>query len=312
MLTMRDAFGQALVELGKIRDDFVVLDADVAGGTGTHYFRSAFPERFIQCGIAEQNMISVAAGLSTTGIIPIATCYAVFASMRAIEQARNSVAYPNFNVKIVASHMGLDVGPDGPSHQAIEDMAIYRAIPNFSVVSPADPIEMHKALPAILDHQGPVYLRTGRSPLPTFHGPDCCFKLGLATVLRDGTDVTIVAVGVMVHRSLAAAELLAQQGISCRVVNMSSIKPLDTEIIIESAEKTGSIVTAEDHNILGGLGAAVAEVVTETLPVPMQRVGIRDHFAESGDPDALAKKYQLLPEDIAAAAKAVLRRKEKQ
>jgi len=309
MITMRDAFGQSLVELAKTRDDFVVLDADVAGGTGTHVFREAFPDRFIQCGIAEQNMMSVAAGLSTTGVIPIVTCYAVFASMRAIEQARNSIAYPNFNVKIAASHIGLDVGPDGPTHQAIEDISIYRSIPNFTVVSPADPVELKKALPAVLDHVGPVYLRTGRSPLPTFMDDSIDFKLGKSGLLRDGKDVTVIAVGVMVHRALKAAELLEKEDISCRIVNMSTIKPIDTEMVIASAKQTSAVVTAEDHNINGGLGGAVAEVLIEHMPVPMIRVGIKDSFAESGEPDELAKKYRLMPDDIALAAKEVVKKK---
>lgn len=309
MKTMRDAFGHALVELAKIRDDFVVLDADVAGGTGTWIFRDAFPERFIQCGIAEQNMFSVAAGLSTTGVIPIVTCYAVFASMRAVEQARNSIAYPNFNVKIVASHLGLDVGPDGPTHQAIEDMAIYRAIPNFKVVSPADPFELQRALPVMLDTEGPVYMRTGRSPVPAVFDESVDFEFGKGKVLRDGPDATIIAVGVMVHRALDAAVELDEAGITCRVVSMSSIKPIDRELIVDCAEKTGAIVTAEDHNIMGGLGGAVSEVVTETVPVPVERVGIRDVFAESGEPADLAVKYGLDSGAVKEAVRKVVRRK---
>lgn len=311
MATMRDAFGEALVELAKIRDDFIVLDADVAGGTGTDPFRKAYPDRFIQCGIAEQNMMSVAAGLSTSGVIPIVTCYAVFASMRAVEQARNSIAYPRFNVKIIASHLGLDVGPDGPTHQAMEDIAIYSSIANFKVVAPADPIELKRALPVILDTDGPVYMRTGRSPVPEI--PEILsasdFELGRAGVLREGTDATIIAAGVMVHRALGAATALAEEGISCRVVNMSTIKPIDLEAIRESAVKTGAIVTAEDHNIIGGLGSAVASVVVETVPVPMARVGIRDIFAESGDPEELATKYGLDSEAIGRAVKEVLARR---
>jgi len=309
MKSMRDAFGETLLALAEQRDDFVVLDADVAGGTGVAPFREAYPERFIQCGIAEQNMVSMAAGLSTTGVIPIVTCYAVFAAMRAIEQARNSVAYPRFNVKIVASHLGLDVGPDGPSHQALEDLAIFRAIPNFTVVAPADPVELAQALPAILDHDGPVYLRTGRSPLPTILAADHRFAIGRGSVLRAGTEATIVAVGVMVHRALKAAELLAAEGISCRVVNMPSIKPLDAELLIEAARQTGAIVTAEDHNIIGGLGSAVAEVLVENCPVPMLRHGIADRFAESGDPEGLAAKYRLQPTDLADSVRQVLKRK---
>jgi transketolase len=309
MTNMRDAFGKALVNLAQKRKDFVVLDADVAGGTGTHHFRSAFPDRFIQCGIAEQNMMSVAAGLSTTGLIPIVTCYAVFAAMRAVEQARNSIAYPQFNVKIAASHMGIDVGPDGPSHQAIEDIAIYRAIPNFTVISPADPIELGKSLPVMLDYQGPVYFRTGRSPLPTFLDDNASFKIGKGTILRDGADLTIIAVGVMVYRSLEASEQLQQEGIGCRVINMSTLKPIDKELVIASARETGAIVSAEDHNVVGGLGGAVAEILVENCPVPMERVGIKDCFAESGEPDDLARKYNLTSADIGAAVKRVIKRK---
>lgn len=309
MITMREAFGRALVDLGRIRTDFVVLDADVAGGTGTHLFRQEFPDRFIQCGIAEQNMMSAAAGLSTVGLIPIVTCYAVFASLRSIEQARNSIAYPKFRVKIAASHLGLDVGPDGPTHQAIEDMAVYRSIPNFTIVSPADPVELKKALPAVIDLDGPVYFRTGRSPVPTIFDDGLRFELGKGSIIREGRDVTIVAVGVMVHRAIEAAERLHREGISCRVINMSTVKPLDRELIADSASRTGCLVTAEDHTILGGLGGAVAEVLAETVPVRMERVGIRDLFAESGDPKDLARKYHLLPDDIVLAVRKVLRGK---
>lgn len=311
MITMRDAFGQALIDLAKIRDDFVVLDADVAGGTGVNIFRDVFPERFIQCGIAEQNMMSMAAGLSTTGVIPIVTCYAVFASMRAIEQARNSIAYPKFNVKIAASHIGLDVGPDGATHQAIEDVAIYRAIPNFKIVSPADPFELKKALPVVLDHEGPVYFRTGRSPIPDIFDENINFELGKGTIIRKGSDVTIMAVGIMVYRALEAADKLQKDSISCRVVNMSTLKPVDKDLIVRCAEETGSFVTVEDHNIYGGLGGAVAEVLTQNHPCPVEFIGIRDIFAESGEPEDLAEKYGLTSPYIVKAAKQVLQRKKR-
>ena len=309
MITMRDAFGHALIDLAKIRDDFVVLDADVAGGTGVNIFRDAFPDRFIQCGIAEQNMMSVAAGLSTTGVIPIVTCYAVFASMRAIEQARNSIAYPNFNVKIVASHVGLDVGPDGPTHQAIEDISIYRSIPNFKMVSPADPAELKKALPVVLDHEGPVYFRTGRSPIPNIFDENVNFELGKGTIVREGSDATIIAVGVMVHRALDAADKLQRDGISCLVVNMSTLKPVDQELIVRCARETGCFVTAEDHNTYGGLGGSVAEVLAQNYPCPVEFIGIRDIFAESGEPEDLAEKYELTSPHITAAVKRVMQRK---
>lgn len=309
MISMREAFGQALLELAAVRGDFVVLDADVAGGTGAHVFREAFPDRFIQCGIAEQNMMSVAAGLSTTGIIPIVTCYAVFASMRAIEQARNSIAYPNFNVKIVASHLGLDVGPDGPTHQALEDIAIYRAIPNFKVISPADPIELKKAFAVMLDDFGPTYFRTGRSPLPTIFDEQVRFEIGKGSIVRDGTDVTIIAVGVMVARALTAADVMQADGISCRVVNMSTIKPIDRELLVRCATETGCLVTAEDHNVQGGLGGAVAEVIVQTHPCPVEFVGVCDSFAESGEPAELAEKYGLTAKQITFAARRAMARK---
>ncbi|WP_419780983.1 transketolase family protein [Maridesulfovibrio sp.] len=309
MENMRDAFGKALVELAAVRDDFVVLDADVAGGTGTYHFREAYPERFIQCAIAEQNMFSMAAGLAESGIIPIVTCYAVFASMRALEQARNSIAYPDFNVKIAASHLGLDVGPDGATHQALEDISIYRAIPNMTVVSPADQHELRAVLPHILDNHGPLYLRTGRSPLPDVFDADSKFEPGKAQRLAEGKDCTIMAVGVMVHRAVAAAKQLAAEGISCRVLNMSWLKPMDEEAVIKAAKETGAVVSCEDHNKYGGLGGAIMEIVCENHPVPVERVAINDVFGSSGEPEDLAREYGLMPEDIAAAVRKVLKRK---
>ncbi len=309
MENMRDAFGKILTELAAERDDFVVLDADVAGGTGTYHFREAYPDRFIQCGIAEQNMFSMAAGLAESGIIPIVTCYAVFASMRAIEQARNSIAYPEFNVKIAASHLGLDVGPDGATHQALEDIAIYRSIPKMSVVSPADPIELKAVMPYLLDNTGPLYLRTGRSPLPNVFDENTIFEHGKAQVLRDGTDATIMAVGVMVHRALIAADALAKEGISCRVLNMSWLKPMDESAVIKAAKETGAIVTCEDHNKYGGLGGAVMEIVCECCPAPVERVAVNDIFGASGEPEDLAKEYGLMPDDIVKAVRKAVSRK---
>ncbi len=306
-ISLREAFGHALVNLGKKRDDFVVFDADVAGGTCTNFFREAFPDRFFQCGIAEQNMMTVAAGFSTSNIIPIVTTYGVFASMRAVEQARNSIAYPDFNVKIVASHLGVDTGPDGPSHQCMEDISIYRAIANFSIVGPGDPSEVEPAFEAILDHKGPVYMRTGRSPIPTVLSGEHQFSFGKGSILKEGKDITIIATGVMVHRALAAAYLLDESGISARVVNMSILKPIDKDLIIESAEKTGFIVTAEDHNIYGGLGGAVAEVLSQYCQVPLKIIGINDCFAESGEPMDLAMKYGLTAENIVLTVKEVLK-----
>ncbi|WP_432738065.1 transketolase family protein [Maridesulfovibrio sp. FT414] len=309
MENMRDAFGKVLTELAASRDDFVVLDADVAGGTGTYHFRQAYPDRFIQCGIAEQNMFSMAAGLAESEVIPIVTCYAVFASMRAIEQARNSIAYPEFNVKIAASHLGVDVGPDGASHQALEDIAIYRSIPRMTVVSPADPVELKAIMPYLLDTPGPLYLRTGRSPLPNVFDTDTVFEPGKANVLHEGEDATIMAVGVMVHRALEAAIQLAKEGIFCRVLNMSWLKPMDEEAVVKAARETGAIVTCEDHNKYGGLGGAVMEIVCENHPVPVERVAINDIFGASGEPEDLARAYGLMPEDIAEAVRKVIKRK---
>ncbi len=310
-ISLREAFGNSLIELAGIRDDFVVLDADVAGGTGINPFRYKYPERFIQCGIAEQNMMSVAAGIASTGIIPIVTCYAVFASMRAIEQARNSVAYPHFNVKVIASHVGLDVGPDGASHQCLEDLAIYRSIPNFSVISPADPKQLNSLLSRILDSQGPVYMRTGRSPIPDIHSQfvNKDFQIGKANILKNGNDLSIIATGIMVHRALQAADKLEKEGINARVINISTIKPLDKDVLLSAAEETNAIVTAEDHNIFGGLGSAIAEFVTQCAPCPIEFIGVKDEFGESGDPLELAEKYNLTSLDIYNSSKRVLARK---
>ena len=282
--------------------DFVVLDADIAGGTGTHHFRKSNPERFFQFGIAEQNMMAAAGGMAAVGLIPMVTTFAVFC-LRALEQARLSIAYANRNVKIVASHPGLDVGPDGASAQSLEDIAAYRAIPGMVVVSPADPLEVELATKAILDYKGPVYMRTGRSPARRIFNDDYSFELGKGRVLRDGSDVTIAACGVEVARSLDAAQLLAQEGISARVINLSTIKPIDKDLIVKCAEETKGIVTAEDHNVYGGLGSAVAEVVVQHKPVPMRFIGVKDSFGESGEPEELAEKYGLTGRHIAAAAK---------
>lgn len=306
--SLREAFGESLVSLASTDDGFVVFDADVAGGTGTHHFRTAYPDRFFQFGIAEQNMFSAAAGFASTGVIPVVTSFAVFC-MRAFEQIRLSIAYSKSNVKIVASHPGLDVGPDGASAQALEDLAVFRSLPNMLVVSPADAIETAQATKAILEYNGPVYMRTGRSPTPRLFDHDYGFELGKGKVLTEGHDVSIIACGVEVARALQAASLLQAQGISARVVNMATIKPIDQALIIECVKKTGCIVTAEDHNILGGLGSAVAEVVTKTLPCPIEFVGVHDTFGESGEPDELAEKYGLTSGFIVDAVIRVLKRK---
>ncbi|MBU4315989.1 MAG: transketolase family protein [Proteobacteria bacterium] len=295
--SLRTAFGKSLVQLAPKYDNFVVFDADVAGGTCTHLFRNAFPDRFYQFGIAEQNMMSAAAGFSTEGIIPFVTCYAVFASMRAIEQARNSIAYPDYNVKIVASHVGIDVGPDGVSHQAIEDLAIYRSIPNFKVISPADDMEVYQATESMINTYGPIYMRTGRSEVPKVNLPEYKFKIGKGTVLREGADITIVATGIMVHRALEAAQQLSLKNIDAAVLNISTIKPIDKELLNTYSKKTGKMVTCEDHNIHGGLFSAVLEAISSN-PVPVFPIAIKDVFAESGDSFELAKKYNIDSKDI--------------
>jgi transketolase len=306
--SLREAFGKALVELAQEFPNFVVFDADIGGGTGTHHFKKSNPDRFYQFGIAEQNMMAAAGGMAATGLIPIVTTFAVFC-LRAIEQARLSIAYSNRNVKIVASHPGLDVGPDGASAQALEDIAAYRAIPGMVVISPADQFEVTQATKAILNYQGPVYMRTGRSPARRILPEGYKFQIGKGQVLRDGIDVTLIACGVEVARALDAAEILFKEGISARVINMSTIKPIDAELIIDSAEKTGCIVSAEDHNILGGLGSAIAEVLVQKYPVPMEFVGVRDIFGESGEPEELAEKYGLTGIHIASAARQLFLKK---
>jgi transketolase len=290
--SLREAFGKTLVKLADQYPDFVVLDADIAGGTGTHHFRKSNPERFFQFGIAEQNMMAAAGGMAAVGLIPFVTTFAVFC-LRAFEQARLSIAYTNRNVKIVASHPGLDVGPDGASAQALEDIAAYRAIPGMVVISPSDPLEVELATKAILDYRGPVYMRTGRSPAKRILNEDYSFELGKGRILRDGSDVTIIACGVEVARALDAAQLLAQEGVSARVVNLSTIKPIDKDLIIKCAEETKGIVTAEDHNIFGGLGSAVAEVIVQHKPALMRFIGVKDSFGESGEPEELAEKYEI-------------------
>ena len=306
--SLREAFGKALTSLTPQYSNIVVLDADIAGGTGMHHFRDKFPDRFIQCGIAEQNMMAMAGGLAATGLIPIVTTFAVF-MLRAIEQARLSIAYANMNVKIVASHPGLDVGPDGASAQCLEDLACFRAIPNMVVISPCDPIEMKQATKAILDYVGPVYMRTGRSDTKKILDSEYKFKIGKGRVIRDGEDVTIVACGVEVSRALEAAEFLKDEGISARIVNMSTIKPIDIDLLEKCAIETGAFVTAEDHNVIGGLGGAVAEALAKIRPSPIEFIGTQDVFGESGEPDELAEKYGQTAKFISSAVKRVIERK---
>ena len=308
--SLREAFGKALTRLAGEYPEVVVLDADVAGGTGAHHFLKSYPGRFYQFGIAEQNMMAAAGGLASTGLIPVVTTFAVFC-LRAYEQARLSIAYCRRNVKIVASHPGLDVGPDGGSAQCLEDLAAFRALPGMTVISPADPHEVELATKAILDFEGPVYMRTGRSPARRILGKDYVFEIGKGRVLRDGGDVSLVACGVEVARALDAAELLSREGISARCVNMSTIKPIDADLLVRCAEETGAIVTAEDHNVLGGLGGAVCEALAQQAPCPVELVGVRDEFGESGEPEELAEKYALTGPHIAEAARRAVARKKK-
>jgi transketolase len=308
--SLREAFGVALKDLAPDYKNVIVLDADIAGGTGVHHFRDAFPDRFVQCGIAEQNMMSMAGGLAATGFIPIVTTFAVF-MLRALEQARLSIAYADMNVKIVASHPGLDVGPDGASAQCLEDLACFRSLPNMTVISPCDPLEMSQATKAIIEHNGPVYMRTGRSNIKPILKEDYKFEIGKGKILKNGGDVTLVACGVEVARALEASQILAKEGISARVVNISTIKPIDTNLILKCAKETGAFVTAEDHNIIGGLGSAVSECLSQTRPSPVEFVGVQDVFGESGEPDELADKYELSAVSIVKAAKRVLARKKK-
>jgi len=306
--SLREAFGKALADAACEKTNVVVLDADIAGGTGAHHFRKAHPDRFFQFGIAEQNMMAAAGGMAATGLVPVVTTFAVFC-LRAVEQARLSIAYTKRNVKIVASHPGLDVGPDGGSAQSLEDMAAFRAIPGMTVISPADPTEMALATRAVLDFKGPVYMRTGRSPSENVYGPDHRFEIGKGHVLRDGSDVTLIACGVEVARARDAAILLEAEGISARVVNMATIKPIDVALVARCARETGAIVTAEDHNIYGGLGSAVAEALAQTHPCPVEFVGVNDVFGESGEPQELAEHFRLTAPFIAAAARRAMARK---
>ena len=305
-IATREAYGNALAEFGE-KYDFVVLDADLAAATKTGVFKKKFPERFFDCGIAEGNMISVAAGLAAAGKIPFASTFAMFAAGRAFEQIRNSVGYPHLNVKIGATHAGITVGEDGATHQCLEDIATMRTIPGMTIINPADAVEARAAVEAAILHNGPVYLRFGRMAVPVIYDKETYkFELGKGVKMTDGTDVTIVATGIMVDMALTAAELLKAEGISARVVNIHTIKPLDKEIIIDSAKATGAIVVAEEHNIIGGLGSAVAEAVCEGCPGPVTRVGVEDQFGRSGKVPPLLELYGLTPANIVAKAKAAI------
>jgi transketolase len=293
-IATRESYGNALVEMGAKYPNLVVLDADLAAATKTGVFKKAYPERHIDCGIAECNMVGIAAGLAATGMIPFVSSFAMFAAGRAFEQVRNSVGYPRLNVKIGATHAGITVGEDGASHQCNEDIALMRTIPGMVVMCPADDVEAKAAVKAAVEYEGPVYLRFGRAACPVINDkPDYKFEIGKGQVLREGTDVTIVATGICVGNALEAAEKLAQDGINAEVVNICTIKPLDEELIVASAKKTGKVVTAEEHSVIGGLGSAVCDALCKSNPVPVCKIGMQDVFGESGSAVALVEKYGL-------------------
>ena len=299
----RDSYGAALVELGAQCDDLVVLDADLAGATKTSTFQKAYPNRHYDFGIAEANMVSAAAGMSTAGLVPFASSFAMFAAGRAFEQVRNSIGYPHLNVKIGATHGGISVGEDGASHQCCEDFALMRSIPGMTVICPADDVEAKAAVKAAYEHKGPVYLRFGRLAVPVFHSEDYKFEIGKGEIVKDGTDVAIIANGLLVYEAIVAAEELAKAGINAMVINMATIKPLDEELVLAAAKKCGKVITCEEHSIIGGLGEAVCAVLSEKLPTPVKRVGVNDEFGHSGPAAALLKQFGLSAEHIVEVAK---------
>jgi len=303
---LRAAFGETLVELGEEMPEIVVLDADISSSLKTGGFAKRFPERHINVGAAEQNLIMNAAGLATTGLIPLACTYATFSSMRACEQVRSFICYPNLNVKIISTHGGIEVGWDGPTHQAIEDVAIMRAFPNMTVIVPADAISTAALIRQAVRHSGPVYFRMGRNPAPIIYDPSQPFELGKAVTVRAGADVTLVAMGIMVSIGLEAADRLAAEGITAAVLDMHTVKPLDGDTLLAAARRTRAVVTLEDHNIIGGLGSAVAEYLAEHEPTPVIRIGVRDTFAESGDPVELFRKYRMDADYVVKAARNAL------
>ena len=292
-MATREAYGEVLAELGKIHPEIVALDADLSKSTKTDVFAKAFPDRFFDMGIAEQNMMGVAAGMAASGLVPFASTFAMFAAGRAFEIIRNSICYPNLKVRICATHAGITVGEDGASHQAIEDIALMRVLPNMTVLQPSDGISAKALITASLKVEGPVYVRLGRASVPMLYGESEAFEIGKAKILREGIDVTLIATGIMVSEAMSAAEVLADQGISARVLDVHTLKPIDKAAILKAASETQLIVTAEEHSVIGGLGSAVAEVVSEGCPVKVVRVGIQDTFGESGSPDALMHKYGL-------------------
>ena len=305
-IATRDSYGNALAALGAEHDDLIVFDADLAGATKTGTFKKAFPERHFNCGIAEGNMIAVAAGASTMGLVPFASSFAMFAAGRAFEQVRNSIGYPHLNVKIGATHGGISVGEDGASHQCCEDFALMRSIPGMVVMSPADDVEARAAVKAAYEHQGPVYLRFGRLAVPVFHDEATFkFEIGKGEVLQEGTDVAIIANGLLVNEAIEAGKVLAEAGISARVINLCTIKPLDEELVLKAAKECGKVITCEEHSIIGGLGEAVCALLAEKCPTPVRRIGVNDEFGHSGPAAALLKQFGLSAEHIVEVAKNV-------
>ena len=305
-IATRESYGNALAELGREHSDVVVLDADLAGATKTSTFKKEFPDRHFDCGIAEGNMMAVAAGIASMGMVPFASTFAMFAAGRAFEQVRNSIGYPHLNVKIGATHGGISVGEDGASHQCCEDFALMRSIPGMTVICPADDVEARAAVKAAYEFEGPVYLRFGRSGVPVFHDEDFKFEIGKGEVLQDGNDIAIIATGIMVGEAMKAGEELRAEGINARVINLSTIKPLDEELILKAAEECGKIVTCEEHSIIGGLGEAVSSLLSEKLPTPVRRIGVNDEFGHSGPAAELLRDFGLSAENIVETVKAWL------
>lgn len=306
-IATRDSYGNALVELGKVTDKVVVLDADLASATKTGVFKKAFPDRFFDCGIAECNMVDVAAGLSTMGIVPFVSSFAMFAAGRAFEQIRNTIGYPHLNVKICATHGGISVGEDGASHQCCEDFALMRTIPGMTVMCPSDDVEARQMVHAAYNFSGPVYIRFGRAATPVFHDDDYKFAIGKGELIWDGNDVAIIATGIMVAEAVEAGKLLKQEGILARVINLATIKPLDEEIILKAARECGKVVTVEEHNVIGGLGEAVCSLLAENAPVPVKRIGVNDSFGHSGTAGQLLRQFGLCADNIVAQTKLLLR-----
>ena len=299
----RDSYGAALAELGAQYENLVVLDADLAGATKTGVFKKAFPDRHIDCGIAEANMMCVAAGMSTAGLVPFASSFAMFAAGRAFEQVRNSIGYPHLNVKIGATHGGISVGEDGASHQCCEDFALLRSIPGMTVICPADDVEARAAVKAAYEMEGPVYLRFGRLAIPVFHDEDYKFEIGKGEILKDGTDVAIIANGLLVYEAIQAGEQLAAEGINAMIINMATIKPLDEELVVAAAKKCGKVITCEEHSVIGGLGEAVCACLSEKCPTPVTRIGVNDEFGHSGPAVKLLEQFGLCASNIVATAK---------